>query len=292
MSKVYALTKRNLSIYLRNPVGVFLSLLSAVILLMLYTLFLGSMQIENLQQEIPFASSESIHGFVDSWVFAGIVMITTFSTALGAFEVYIDDRTTGRFKEFRVSPISPLQLILGYQIAAFCVSFFMTFGTLIVGIIVLGIKDGLWITPAHVLQAVGYIALLSFTFSALNAFIVSCLKTTGAYTSISIICGTALGFLSAAYLPMGALSAGVQKVINVLPFSQSAMLMRTPLAQQSFDALAQGIPQVETVLSNMYGFSISIGDATLTTPIVITILLLIAFAFTALSTLRLTRRVS
>ena len=84
MRTTLSLVHRNLSIYFRDRAGVFLSLLSALILLLLYTLFLGSLQIDNIQDSLPGASKGDIRAFVDSWVLAGIVMITTFTTGFGA----------------------------------------------------------------------------------------------------------------------------------------------------------------------------------------------------------------
>ncbi len=84
MNSTLPLVRRNLQIYFRDRATVMLSLLAAVILLLLYLLVLGSLQVNSLRQEFPEARTENIEWFVGSWVYAGIVMITTVSTGLAA----------------------------------------------------------------------------------------------------------------------------------------------------------------------------------------------------------------
>ena len=118
MRIIAALIRRNLRIYVRDRAGVLLSLLSAFILLLLYLLFLGKIQVDNLEESVAGASSDDVGRYIGSWVYAGIIMITPITTGLAALQTYVDDKVSGRFKEFRVSPIRRTQLILGYQLSA------------------------------------------------------------------------------------------------------------------------------------------------------------------------------
>jgi len=81
---VLSLVKRNLRIYRRDRAGVLLSLLAALMLLLIYALFLGAIQADSLKAKLPSAASEDVGYFVASWVFGGIVMITCVTTGLGA----------------------------------------------------------------------------------------------------------------------------------------------------------------------------------------------------------------
>lgn len=75
-SNAATLIARNLRIYFRDKTAVFLSLLSPVILLFLYLLFLGSLQVNNVAAQFPQAETRQITAFVNAWVFAGMVAIT------------------------------------------------------------------------------------------------------------------------------------------------------------------------------------------------------------------------
>ena len=74
MSVVIAVMGRNLRLFFRDRLNVFFSLLGAVILFALYTLFLGNLQTTGLAESLPGASEAEVQVFVDSWMFAGIVL--------------------------------------------------------------------------------------------------------------------------------------------------------------------------------------------------------------------------
>lgn len=291
MRSTLALVGRNLRIYFRNRALVFMSLLSAVILLLLYLLFLGSLQLESLREALPATSDNDIAWFVGSWVYSGIVMITTLSTGLAALGAYVDDRVSGRFKEFRVSPLHRWQLILGYQLSAVVVATLISVVVLLGGALLLRLLYGHSPAPLELLTALGLILLLSMTFAALSSFLLTFVSTQGAYTAFSTIVGTLLGFLAGAYLPLGLLSPTMANVLNVLPFSPAAMLLREPLAGSALDNLTGDEGQARDAVANFYGFDLSVGDVAIQPGWVVLGLLVLTGVFTAASAWRIGRTI-
>lgn len=289
MTTVMTLIGRNLRIYFRDRAAVFLSLLSAVILLLLYLLFLGSLQVDNLKAQLPNSDTGDIGWFVGSWVFAGIITISTFTTGLAALGSYVDDRSSGRFKEFRVSPIRRWQLILGYLLSAVVVATLMSTVLLLGGALLMQVLYGHFPSPLGLLQAFGLIVLLSTAFAAFSSFLLTFIGTASAYTAMSTIVGTLLGFLAGAYLPLGLLSTEIGNVINALPFSPAAMLLREPLAGPALDQLAGGVAQAHTEIGNYYGFTLSIGDLVIEPIWAIVGLVVMAVVFTTLGAWRIGR---
>ncbi|UCR88458.1 ABC transporter permease [Mycetocola spongiae] len=257
---VYLLAMRNLRLFFRDRTQVFFSLLSALILIALYALFLGNLQVLNLREAVPGASDEQISAFVNSWVFAGIIMITSLTTGLAAIGIFVEDRSTGRFRDFLVSPIRRSHLILGYLIASFVVALVMTIFVAIVGQVYLAIRGEPLMNAVQALTLLGYIALSAAAFSALSSFIVTFIRSNGAFSALSTIVGTVVGFLAGAYIPAGTLPSGVVNVMNALPFAQSAALMRQPLTANALEDLADGHSEAITELSEFYGISLSVGD--------------------------------
>ena len=105
MRVITAITGRNLRLYVRDPLNVFFSLLGALIVLLLYVFFLGSLQESSISDAIPGADPALISGFVDSWMFGGILALTTMTASLGALGVFVEDAESGRFRDFLVSPV-------------------------------------------------------------------------------------------------------------------------------------------------------------------------------------------
>lgn len=287
MNIVRLLMTRNLTLFFRDRMGVFLSLLSAVILFALYALFLGNLQLDNVQSKFPNASAEDVRGFVDSWVFAGIVMITTLTTSLSALTIFVEDRTSGRFRDFMVSPVRRGHLVGGYLLSSFVIAVLMSTVILIAGqIYMLSAGHGLTAWNALV-KSFGYICLLSAAFSALSSFIVTFIKSSGAFSSLGTIVGTIIGFLAGAYIPLGTLPSGVTNVINALPFSQAAMLVRGPLTEEPIGKLADGQSQAVEAMDKFYGVDIFVSEIAVTPSMATASMVAVLVIFAALGMLRI-----
>lgn len=286
-----ALVARNLTLYFRDIGNVAMSLLSAGILIGVYVLFLGRMQIEQLVVQIPTADLHDVKFFVTSWVFAGTVMIVTFTTAIGALGTFVDDRSTGRFAEFRVAPIRRHQLVLGYQLAAFIISVVMSTLVLATGSIAIMLIFGESPHIADLLAAECYVLLLCLAFSALASFIMTFVKGRNGFTAVSVTVGALLGFVAGAYLPIGELANEVATALNVMPFSPAAMLLREPLSGSALSALSGENDRALTVLADTYGFDLYIGDLALTPAVVSLALVLLAVLLTVMASFRLGRSI-
>ena len=292
MRVVLNLMGRNLRLYFRDRLGVFFSLLSALILFLLYTLFLGSGQIDNLQSNFPAATEQQVKTFVDTWMFAGIVGITSITTGLGAMNVFVEDSASGRFRDFLVSPIRREKLILGYLLSAGVIALIMTTVVLIISLAYLFLVDDVSFRPGEIATVYGFLALSCVAFAALSAFVVSFVRTAGAYSALSTIVGTILGFLAGAYIPVGALPDGVRTVINALPFMQASVPVRQEMTADSLQAMAGSQPGAVDAMQEVYGITASVGDWAITNAYVLFILAAMTVVFTLLAALRIRRRIA
>ena len=291
MSAIAILTGRNLRLFFRDRAGVFFSLLSVLILIALYALFLGNLQVDNLTERFPNAKSSDIHWFVNAWVFAGITMITTLTTSLAALAVFVDDRASGRFSDFLVSPIRRVELILGYLLSSFVISLTMTLVTLVAGQVYLLTQGSAVMSASEAGETLGYVVLSSVSFAALSSFVVTFLRSSGAFAALSTVVGTIIGFLAGAYIPVGTLPDGIVNGINALPFAQSAMLIRQPMTAQALEALAGDEGAAVDAVKAFYGISAHVGDVEITPLIAVTVLVAVFIVFAALGTRALAHRI-
>lgn len=294
MNNALVLVRRNLHVFWRDRGQVFFSLLAPLILLMLYVLFLGRMQVENMRQGMEGANAAEIEGFVYAWVLSGMVMITTLTSSLSALSAFVDDRVSGRFKEFRVSPVRNTELFVGYMVAGLLTSLTLSMVVLVVGSFAFGALYGTWADAAGYAQAVGYTALLCLTFAGLAGLAVTFVRSSGAYSGLATMVGTLAGFLAFAYIPIGAVSTGVANVLNALPFAQGAMLLRDPLAGPALERMLEPMPaaaqpEVMDEIRKLFGFDAWIGDFQLAPLLVVGILAVLAVAFAVLASWRIRR---
>ncbi|AZS43383.1 hypothetical protein BWL13_00938 [Microbacterium oleivorans] len=287
MRVVGAIVRRNLTLFFRDRMNVFFSLLSGLILFVLYTLFLSRLQVDGLGQTLPRASREEIEAFVDSWMLSGIVLLTTVTSGMGAVSVFVDDRATGRFADFLVAPIRRSQLVLGYLLSSVTVSIIMSGVIFFLTVLQLGLARGTWLSPVQILAAIGATVLCCVAFTALGAFGASFLKTTGAYSAFSTVVGTVLGFIAGSYIPVGSLPEGVASTINAFPFAQGAMLLRLPFTEDTLAALAGGDSEAVTDLREFYGVDLFVGSTAVPVWVAVSVLAAVAVVFSAISAARI-----
>lgn len=293
MNLVVGLTARNLRLFFRDKAAVFFSLLSSLILIALYALFLGALQVDHLRDALPLASDESIQWFVNSWVFAGIAMITTLTTALASLSIFVEDRASGRFRDFLASPIRRWQLILGYLLSSLLISVLMTVIVTIVGQAYMLARGEQIMSAPQMLQTLGWIALSSAAFAAFSSFLVTFLESSGAFAALSTVVGTLIGFLAGAYIPAGTLPPNIVNIMNALPFAQSAMLIRGPLTHNALYALTEGPGQEQALkaIESFYGITASVGEWHVTTTWAALMLVAVFAVFAVLGTVRLSRKI-
>jgi len=287
---IATLARRHLRLFFRDRMAVFFSLLSAIILFGLYKLFLGNLQTTGLAQQFPRVATGDISAFVDSWMFAGIITVTTVTTGLSALEVFVNDRASGRFKDFVVSPLSRAQLIGGYMLSSFAISTIMSLLVVAFSLTLLGLS-GAPLPPGAAAQVAGYTVLLCLTFSAISAFTATFVRTTGAFSSLAALVSTFAGFVAGAYLPMGIMPTGVQHVLAVLPFAPAGMLLRSPMTAHALDGLAGGRPATAQALKDTYGMALESGSFQVTTAITIVTLSALAVIFALLGAWRLGKKI-
>ena len=218
---MFILAKRNVLIYFRDKAGVFFSLLSVLIVIALFVLFLGDNLTSAYEQVMEDAAL-----IINNWIFAGILGVATVTTTLGAFSVMMNDKVQKVSKDFYTSPIQKSRIVAGYALGAFFVGSMMSVIILIILTLYNALIGGHVMSALNLLKVMGVllfsVMLNAFTLFFLTTFI----KTSQAFNAISTIIGTLIGFLMGIYVPIGTLPSPVQSVIRFFPQSHTTVLFR------------------------------------------------------------------
>ena len=282
---------RNLKLYFRDRAGVFFSMLGPIIVFALYTVFLGNVTVNNLISSFPHADINKINNYVNAWVFAGILAIVPVTTSLAAIQVFVVDRAYGRFKDFAVSPIKPAKIVIAYLGSTFIISLIMTSIMFVITELYLVWKGGSWLSSSDLFGAIAILILLCAVFSALSGLIVTFIKSVSALSSINTIVGTLAGFLAAIYVPIGSLPKAFANILNTLPFSQGASLVRHYIASEPLTKFANGKNLITTKMNEITGMVLTVGDRTLNNQFIIFVLISLFFIFTIGAVLRISRKI-
>jgi len=225
MNTILRLSIRNLKLFLRDKALVFFSFLSVIIILGLYVMFLGEIQIDNVKSMIGFEIPQ-IDALVFAWMLPGVIAIATFTLALGNMGRLVDDAKDESLSDFMVSPVKRSQLILSYLVATILISFVISMAMFVLSIFIVKLKGGPFLDLYQISSSIGVIILLIISSSLLALIIASFIKSQNTYGVVNSIVGTFIGFVTGAYMPMGIMPVIIQDIFNSLPVSQGASILR------------------------------------------------------------------
>ena len=288
MNILYQLVLRNLRLYLRDKMAVFFSFLSVIIILLLYILFLGAMQKDNLTGD--FGSVLGVDWLVSSWIMAGLLTVSTVTVPLTALGTMIQDRQNGMINDFYTSPIDRRILALSYLMSSWIIALIMVSLNLIIGQIYVVINGGELLGLFATLQIYGIILLSIITFSSIFFYIALYMKTLNSFGILSTLVSTFIGFLGGIYLPIGIMVKNVQNVMNVLPSAHSVTLMRNVYMQGAIDKVFGDLPQyIYDEYAYTYGLEVNVGGYTAQNILLVFAMIAFAVTFYILSVIKLSK---
>ena len=271
---------RNLLIYFKDAATVFLSFLGEFIIVGLYILFIRKNMLTNFSQ-LPQADC-----LIDSWMIAGLLSVTSFTTCLGAYGVMIEDKARGIKKDFFTSPIKKSTLEGGYMLSATFVGIIMSLIMLLFTQFYLYKTYNLQIDRISLTRIWGILMLNTLSNCSMVHLVVSMLKTNNALATICTIFGSLLGFITGIYLPIGSLPTKVQIAVKSFPVSHSAVLIRQEIMSGPITKSFNGIDKSVLLSFEEYmGVRFKINETFLTSTTHILILISSAILFWLISTI-------
>ena len=236
MSGMIAFALRNVRCYARDRSSVFFSLMAVLIVIMLYLLFLRNMLIESFVSDITFASSDQVSGLIDAWVLSGILGIVSVTTSAGSLGTMMDDRVTGKARDFAVTPMRDWEIAGGYILSTFAVGMMMGGIALVLSVAYLA-ATGCPLTAISVLAAVLLLVPSALSGSVIIYALTSLLRSNGAFSGFFTVVSVLIGFLAGIYMPMGTMPDGMCIVGTLVPATQMAALFRQQLCAGAMDSV-------------------------------------------------------
>ncbi len=260
-------TKRNILAFFRERATVFFSILSPLIVLMLYVFFLGDVQVNSIKSALPqgiYVDDKLIKAFVDSWLIAGIMCVSCMTVALNSMLVMVSDKENKLFRDFTSTPVKPYVLTLGYFISFYLITFLICFGVLVVGIIYLAACGSLYITAKDFFITFG-ILLLSVTSSTLILMsIMSFMKSGSASGAFSGIFSAISGFIVGAYMPVSMFPEVIASLTVIVPGTSTGGLFRNYLMRGALEKMGENLPEAfANGIKSEFGFDMEFFGKTL-----------------------------
>ena len=259
MRGILGFIKRNLLLFFKDWQSILFSLLTSIIVLILYLLFLKGTFVSAIQsamEQYPGLTSmvpqKDIDMFVNLFLLSGILGSAMISVPFSCITVLVKDRANKVDYDILATPMKRGQIIFAYFVSAVLTSTLLTDIILAVGLIGIRMQGNMYLNISQVIKAFSIVALGSISASAIFMIVVLFFKTVSACEAFFGILSAASGFVIGAYIPISQFSNEVQTVCNLFPASQITIMLRNILLNGLLDHIntsLQGVDQGMFVLS-------------------------------------------
>ena len=270
MTGLTSLIKRNCRLFFKDKGMFFTSLITPIILLVLYATFLANVYRDSFVSAMPegFHLDEAlINGTVGAQLISSLLAVSCVTVAFCSNLLMIQDKISGARRDLTMTPVRPAALALGYFAASTLATLIICFAALAVCLVYLAFV-GWYLSVADVLSLALDVILLVLFGTSLSSLVNYPLSTNGQGSAVGTIVSAGYGFLCGAYMPISSFSDGLQKVLSFLPGTYGTSLVRNHALRGVYEEMAnQGVPaQVlegirDSVDCNLYFFGekVSIG---------------------------------
>jgi len=235
-------------------------------------------------------SESDVDWLVSSWIMAGVLVVSTVTVPLGVLGTMINDRVTKKISDFYTAPIDRKILALSYLISAWIVGFMMVTLNLLIGQIYIVSQGGEFLSLFGYVKVIGLMTLSIMAFSTFFYYISLFMKTSNAFSLLSTLVGTFIGFLGGIYVQIGLMPYAVRGVMNMLPTAHSVVLMRRLFMDEVIDKVFQGYSGPEFVeFADDMGLNANVFGTQLSTLVMVLSLVLFGVVFYILSVLKLNK---
>ncbi|EUJ42204.1 ABC transporter permease [Brochothrix campestris] len=268
-----AILHRNLLLYFKNRTNVFFSLLGALIVFVLYVLFLRKNMLTTVVS-IPNGAE-----LLDRWLLGAILTVTALTTSFSALGQLIKDKTSHKLVDFSITDLRSYQLLSGYFLSAMVIATLMQVAVFVVCYGYFYLVNGMTIAGSEIGKLCGLMVLTALCASAISLVICLLIQTEATLRTVGSILGALAGFITGAYIPIGNVSGVAEWAIKANPLSYASSLFRHVL----MDAKLAKLPSDEAVYLKTYLGVAYEWQGQLTTPMVeLAVLIGVCVVFTGL----------
>ncbi len=242
MKTVLAFIKRNTKMFFKDKGLFFTSLITPLILLMLYISFLGNVYYTSFEASIPAElgiDPNIIDGCVGGQLMSSLLSVSCVTVAFCSNMLMVQDKVSGANNDFAVSPTKRSHLALGYYISAALTTLLTCLVAMVACFIYIKAMDGWFLTVSDVLYLVLDTFIMVMFGTALSSIINFFLSSQGQISAVGTIVSTCYGFICGAYMPISEFSEGLQKVISFLPGTYGTSLFRNHAMGSAIEKLQE-----------------------------------------------------
>ena len=232
--------RRNCKVFFKDKAMFFSSLITPIILLVLYAFFLAKVFKGNFADGLEGApvSDGVINGLVAGQLVSSLLAVCCVTVAFCSNLLMVQDKASGIRGDLTVTPVKRSTLALSYYLSTL-------FATLIVCLTAMALCliytacVGWYMSAGDVFLVLADVLLLSMFGTALSSIVNFFLSTQGQMSAVGTIVSAGYGFICGAYMPLSFFGKVLQNILAFLPGTYGTSLIRMHSMQGAFRELSK-----------------------------------------------------
>ena len=249
MRTFITLVNRNRKLFFRDKGMLLSSLITPIILIVLYATFLAKVYKDSFTTNLPVVvdiSEKLINGMVAGQLAAALLAVSCVTVTFCVNLTMVQDRALGVRKDFDVSPIRKPMVYLGYFFSTVQNSLMVNLLALVLCLGYIGIMSW-YLTVMDVALLILDLLILVLFGAVLSSIVCYPLKTQGQMSAVGTIVSAGYGFVCGAYMPISNFGEGLQRVMSYLPGTYGTALIKNHMLRGVFAEMETKGFQVEVV---------------------------------------------
>lgn len=223
----------------------FTSLITPVILLILYVTFLAKVYRESFASALPDGLSvpeKLINGMVGAELITSLLAVSCVTVAFCSNLLMVNDKLSGARKDFLISPAKKSTIAAAYFAGSLLTTLIVTYVATAACLVYVAVQ-GWYMSVGDVFLLLLDVFLITSFGTALSSVVNVFLKTQGQASGVGTIVSAGYGFICGAYMPISSFGKGLQNFISLLPGTYGTALMRNHALRGVYEEMsAQGFP--------------------------------------------------
>lgn len=270
MNTFFAMTKRNTKMFFRDKAMFFTSLITPIILLVLYATFLANVYRDSFLNALPegFSTSDAIiNATVGGELFSSLLAVCCITVAFCSNLLMVQDKARGTYRDFMITPVKKSTIAMSYYTSTFMSTIIITLTATAASLIYVACT-GWFLSFGDVMLLLLDVFLLTMFGTALSSIVNMFLSTNGQASAVGTVVSAGYGFICGAYMPIASFGTGLQAVLMFLPGTYGTSLLRNHALNGVFNQMAiDGYPSeaIEGIRDSLdcnlsfFGNDVSIG---------------------------------
>ncbi len=276
--------RRNVKMFFKDKGLFFTSLITPLILLVLYATFLSNVYKDSINGVFKGMGQpieeKLLNGIVGGQLFSSILAVSCVTVAFCSNMLMVQDKVSGARKDMLISPVKRSTLALSYYVSTL-VSTLIICVTATVACTIYVAITGWYMNFLDLVLVFADVFILVMFGTALSSIINFFLSSQGQISAVGSIVSSCYGFICGAYMPISSFGEGLRNAIMFMPGTYGTSLLRNhtlrgALAELSKNYSADAIKGLkDTIDCNIYFFGKQVQTSTMYIFTISTVILLV-----------------